>query len=278
MNYTPGIDVSHWQGAIDWPAVRKAGKRFAFIKATESTSFVDPDFKTNWRGAKDAGLLRGAYHFFRPLANPRAQARHFLENLDMEAGDLPPVLDLEDSGTVRNATLIQRVEIWIDEVQDQTGVFPIIYSGVSFLNTHFTTASGKPPLWTKDFILWIANYLGANATEPFMPSGWREWLFWQHSASGRVDGIQGNVDLDWFNGPLEALFALAKHPGGGESHTETSTRYTVQQDDTLRSIARQFGIKLRTLVAANPGLIQPGMQLIIPVRAESSAGEQGRDN
>ena len=147
MQYIPGIDVSHWQAQIDWPAVRAAGKRYAFIKATEGTSFVDDTFERNWEQAKQAGLLVGAYHFFRPLQDAQNQAEHFLNTADFGEGDLPPVLDMEVNNRLRPSTYIERVEIWMDEVERQTGKKAIIYSGVSFLNGNFTIAAGGPPFF-----------------------------------------------------------------------------------------------------------------------------------
>ncbi len=268
MTYTPGIDVSHWQGDIHWGAVKAAGKHFAFIKATDGTSFVDPSFAENWGGAKAAGILRGAYHFFRPLQNARNQAELFLQTVEMTGEDLPPVLDLEIGDNLRSATIIERVETWMQAVEAGTGRKPIIYSGVSFLNDFFSIPGGGPPAWAKDHLLWIANYLGLAATQPNMPRGWDRWAIWQHSASGRVDGISGNVDLNWFNGTLDELFALVEaHPEGGEVQI-----YTVKGGDSLPSIAESLEIDLVDLLKANPQLLQPGMRLKLP-QAGRDAGD-----
>lgn len=259
MAYIPGIDVSHWQGAINWPAVKAAGKRYVFIKASEGTTYVDTSFTANWRGAKDAGLLRGAYHFFRPLQDAMRQADLFCRTVSLEATDLPPVLDLEVNENLTAAKVIQRTEVWCREVQNRTGRRPILYSGIYFLNTFFQVPSGGPPAWSKDLVLWIANYLGPAATQPYMPKGWSKWTFWQHSASGKVNGISGNVDLDWFNGTPAELLALTAQgsvPGG--------QLYTVQPGDTLASIATQFQVSLEKLIQANPQLLHAGMTLNIP--------------
>ncbi|MFC1878859.1 GH25 family lysozyme [Chloroflexota bacterium] len=278
MQYIPGIDVSHWQAQIDWPAVRSAGKRYAFIKATEGTSFVDLSFERNWREAKKAGLLVGAYHFFRPLQDAKKQAEHFLKTVGREDGNLPPVLDMEVNDRLRAATYIQRVEIWINEVESQTGKKPIIYSGVSFLNSNFTIAAGGPPLWAQNHILWIANYLGPQATKPVMPTGWKNWTFWQHSASGRVNGIQGNVDLNWFNGSLTELFALTDQAPDDEDTPTENTTYLVKSGDTLRSITNKFNITMSALLEANPQMLKSGMQLNIPAGATSVEHEDDNDD
>lgn len=259
MAYIPGIDVSHWQDRINWPAVKNAGKRYVFIKATEGTSYSDPSFPANWQGAREAGILRGAYHFFRPMQDAQRQAEFFCAAFQMEDGDLPPVLDLEVSENLKPATIIQRTETWLAEVENRTGRRPIIYSGVNFLNTSFQVSPGKPPAWVKDYILWIANYLAPSATQPYLPQGWPKWTFWQHSASGQVNGIVGNVDLNWFNGAEEELLALA-----GETTAPGQQIYTVKEGDTLAGIAAQFQVTLRELVRANPQLVQAGTRLFIP--------------
>ena len=259
-SYIPGIDISRWQGTINWPAVRNAGKRFAFIKATEGTTLVDPFFAANWKAAKDAGLLRGAYHFFRPLQDAKKQAESFLKTVKLEAGDFAPVLDLEVSENMKAATIIQRVEIWITEIEKQTGRKTIIYSGLSFLNDSFTIPAGGPPLWAKDHLLWIANYLPPTATQPFMPTGWAKWTFWQHSQTGKVDGISGNVDLDWFNGSLEELQALA----GKTTVPVNAQTYTVKAGDTWPGLAAQFKTTVEALALANPQLLQAGAALKTP--------------
>jgi lysozyme len=263
--FIPGIDVSRWQGSINWPAVQTTGKLFAFIKATEGSGLVDPFFAANWKGAKDAGLLCGAYHFFRPLQDAKKQAELFLKSVKLESGDFPPVLDLEVSENLRAATIIQRVEIWVSEIEKQTGKKVILYSGISFLNDSFTIPAGGPPLWARDHILWVANYLPPTAIQPFMPAGWDKWHFWQYSQAGQVDGINGSVDLDWYNGSLEELQALA-----GKSATPVSKQlYNVEAGDTWTGVAAQFQVSIEDLALANPQILQPGAVLNIPLSSTS---------
>jgi len=282
MVFTPGIDVSHWQGQINWKSVAQAGKRFAIMKATESTNFVDDTFEPNWKGAKDNGILRGAYHFFRPRVDARKQAEFFLETVEFSEGDLPPSLDLEDSGNMNAASIIPRVKIWMDTVREATGVDPILYSGVSFLNTFLTVSLGNPPQWAQKHTLWIANYLSPEARQPNLPSGWKKWDIWQHSASGRVNGINGNVDLDWFNGPMSELLKLAGKSADTETEEGTTTEvktYIVKGNETLKEISNRFNISLRDLINANPQLIQPGVSLFIPPHgtedSEGSVPDEG---
>src|ERR1700704_2322289 len=121
-----GIDVSHYQGTIDWAQVAQAGKTFAFIKATEGTSEADPQFQANWNGAKAAGLLRGAYHFYQPGDDPQQQAGYFLNAVQPGPGDLPAVLDIELSG--KPSEIVAGIWVWLIAVEKATGKTPILYT------------------------------------------------------------------------------------------------------------------------------------------------------
>lgn len=201
----PGIDVSHWQGAIDWDAVAGDGVEFAFIKATEGGDYTDPRFAANWAGARQAGVLRGAYHFFRPQTDAMAQAAHFLRTVQLEPGDLPPVLDVEVTDGRSLDAVAAGVRTWLQEVERATGRRPIIYTRASFWTAQMGGGFGGYPLW-------VAHY---GVAAPNIPSGWSAWTFWQHSDAGRVDGIAGGVDLNWFNGgraELDAFVATGQMP------------------------------------------------------------------
>lgn len=262
MGYVPGIDVSYWESGIDWKKVRGDGIRYMFAKATEGESYVDPTFDDNWLGAKSVGILRGAYHFFHPNMNAVKQADKFVQVVKAlnDNGELPPVLDLEVTDNQSSQTIINNAKTWLDRVQQGLGKRPIIYSSPGFLKYNFVVPGGGPPLWTKDYVLWIANY---KVDKPYLPKGWLKWTFWQYSETGKVNGINSGVDLDWFNGTVEELYQFAGSQPPG------ATTYKVKQGDTLQSIADQFGLSLSELVGANPQLIQPNMILKIP---EVSAG------
>lgn len=195
-----GVDVSHWQGTIDWRAVRGAGIGFAFIKATEGGTFTDPAFAANWSAAGAAGVRRGAYHYFRPSVDAAAQAQNFLRVVQLGPGDLPAVLDVETSEGVASDALIRAVRTWLETVERATGKRPIVYTYPDFWNRGVGGAVGTYPLW-------IATY-GRDA--PIVPAGWSEWTFWQYSSTGRVPGIAGDVDLDRFAGGEARLAALAR--------------------------------------------------------------------
>jgi len=195
-----GIDVSHYQGTINWGSVAQAGTAFAFIKATQGVSEVDPQFHTNWGGAQAAGLLRGAYHFFQPGADPHQQAEWFLSVVETLPGDLPPVLDVEASGDP--SEILSGVQIWLDAVEQATGKAPILYT-----NPSFWRGLGAAGYGFGRYDLWIAEY---GVTTPKVPEGWSAWTFWQFSESGSVSGVGGQVDCDVFQGTLPDLQRLVQ--------------------------------------------------------------------
>ena len=201
-----GIDVSHFQGHVDWQAVKAAGCVFAFAKATEGAGEVDPQFAANWAGMKAAGILRGAYHFYRAEQSATAQAAHFLSTVQFETGDLPPVLDIEVNDGVVGQPLVGGVQAWLDAVEPVAGVTPVIYTNTPFWNAHFNDQFGQYPLW-------VAHYTSAPAPSP-LPVGWTIWTFWQYSQSLGIAGVGGPADHDYFNGPLSQLQALAVQPTG----------------------------------------------------------------
>jgi GH25 family lysozyme M1 (1,4-beta-N-acetylmuramidase) len=190
----PGIDVSHWQGSVDWRAVAAAGYRFAFVKATEGRSREDPTFARNRRQATAAGLAVGAYHFARPDASAGdavAEANEFLRVARPAAGELVPVLDLEVAGPLGPGSLQAWVRTWLDRVRSATGVRPAIYAGPTFWRVHMadTTDFASYPLMLAD-----------QAAPPSVPAhGWSGlgWTVWQWSVCGRVPGVSSHcVDLD----------------------------------------------------------------------------------
>ena len=183
----PGLDVSKWQGEIDWEQVAGAGFQFAIIKATEGVSYTDPYFAANWEGAKAAGLLVSAYHMLWPNLSAEKQAAYFLATLGERKADLPLALDVEKAGQGNIGAVVEACAIAI-EVAD--GRKPFIYTAQSFWGANV----GWGPGWSS-YPAWVADY---EAVAPAMPKGWDEWTMWQYSNTGRVPGISGNVDLNWW--------------------------------------------------------------------------------
>lgn len=196
-----GIDVSHWQGTINWASVAAAGKAFAVIKATESTTYVDPDYSTNHTNARANGIRTGAYHFAQPSAtsgDAKAEADWFVAHMNLQTGDLNPALDLEQSNGLSVSALQSWVKTWLDEVYAKTGMRPMIYTSPSFWSTYMGgTASIANAGYT---VLWVAHWGVTSPTVPGSNWGGRGWTFWQYTSSGTVPGISGRVDLDRYNG------------------------------------------------------------------------------
>lgn len=201
----PGIDVSQFQGEIDWQAVKAGGIGFAFARALEGETIVDSRFAANWQGMREAGVVRGAYDFYVASDPPAAQVEIFTGLVTLEPGDLAPMVDIEQgsissrgsSGSSSSAPpgLISDFHTYLELLEKHYGIKPIIYTDPSFWKEYMDGSFG-------DYPLWVAEY-GVDAPTP--PHGWSSWILWQHSESGSVPGIDGAVDLDVFNGGLEEL-------------------------------------------------------------------------
>jgi len=188
-----GIDVSKYQSIISWDAVKEMRVKnvqlgFVFIKATEGIVNTDPQFRRNWKKSKQAGMVRGAYHFFLATKDGREQAENFISSVDLEEGDLPPVVDIEQTYGVSLPALKKELKEWLDVIEYYYGVKPIIYTNVDF----YSRCLGKE---FNSYPLWAAHYFQYDT-----PRINRQWDFWQHSEEGRVNGILSKVDFNVFNG------------------------------------------------------------------------------
>ena len=197
-----GIDVSYAQGKIDWQKVRSMDEdsvhiSFAFIKATEGVVSVDPYFQRNWREAPKAGIICGAYHYFKPSKNGKWQAKFFLQTVKIEKGDLPVVVDVEELNGVTPVKMRQELKDFLTYIQTKTSVKPIIYSGISFYQDYLAG-------YFDGNVLWVANY---HQAELKISSG-TNWLFWQHSDKATISGINHVVDFDAFKGDSAAFQKL----------------------------------------------------------------------
>lgn len=197
-----GIDVSRYQGRIDWAKVTAMESEdirisFAYIKATEGMLLVDQYFKRNWRESREHGMLRGAYHYFKPRVQGKAQARLFLRTVRHEPGDLPPVLDVEESGKLPPEKLRERIGEWLKTVEEELGVKPVIYTGLNFYETYLEGHF-------EEYSFWIAHYYRSKLRLDRR----LKWCFWQHSDVGWVNGINHKVDFNVFNGSEEDLLEL----------------------------------------------------------------------
>ena len=184
-----GIDVSHHNGRIDWNAVAATGVEFTFVKATEGTSFVDHHFKTNVRKAREAGLKVGVYHFFRMNTDGTKQANHFLKQIKGLPLDLPLVIDVEVSGqksVPKPQAVSQQLKRMVDALQ-ACGFDVIVYTNLTGYRDYCQPCCGNLPLWV------------CATRQPELLTGKRH-VFQQYSHWGSVDGIDGDVDMNIFNG------------------------------------------------------------------------------
>jgi lysozyme len=191
-----GIDISKWQGTVDWASVKGAGTKFAFIKATEGGDHVDERFLENWEGAKRAGIPRGAYHFVWWCRPAHEQAEWFRRNVPIDPDALPPVLDVEWNNHSRKCPrkippdeALAMTKTMLHAMEAHTGKRPIVYTDINF---HKDVLVGE----LDDYPFWIRS----TAAEPHERYENRRWTFWQWTTTGRVPGIGGDVDRNAFYG------------------------------------------------------------------------------
>lgn len=195
-----GIDISHYQGDIDWKMLEQTrqGKfpiQFIFMKATEGGDYSDDKFVANFDSARTHGFIRGAYHFYNPKTDANKQADFFINSVKLEPGDLPPVLDIEKKG--RDIKKLQQdLKVWLRKVENHYGVKPIIYASYKFKTRYLNDSIFNTyPYWIAHYYVDSVQYQG-------------EWKFWQHTDVGTLPGIDENVDLNIFNGTTESLRSL----------------------------------------------------------------------
>jgi GH25 family lysozyme M1 (1,4-beta-N-acetylmuramidase) len=196
-----GLDVSDYDGTVNWTEVASSGRSFAIARISDGTGYPDSTFAANWAGMKSAGLIRGSYQFFRASEDPTAQANMVIAAVGtLGAGDLAPVADVEVMDGESGATLVAHLATWISVVAAATGRTPIIYSDPGFWNALPDTSQ-----FAND-VIWVANW---GTSCPEMPTPWTGWSLWQYSDTGSVPGVNDAADLDRFNGTLAQLQALA---------------------------------------------------------------------
>lgn len=195
-----GIDISHYQGKINWKMLEQTRQgqfpiQFMFMKATEGGDFADKNFVANFDSAKAHGFIRGAYHFYNPKTDANKQADFFIQSVNLEPGDLPPVLDIEKKG--KDMKKLQAdLKHWLRRVEAHYGVKPIIYASYKFKTKYLNdSVFNSYPYWIAHYYVDSVRYQG-------------DWKFWQHTDVGTLPGIKEQVDLNIFNGGKEGLDAL----------------------------------------------------------------------
>ncbi|MFF9396546.1 lysozyme [Streptomyces griseoluteus] len=206
-----GHDVSSHQRSVDWYAARTEGARFAYIKATEATTYRNPYFTGQYNGARRAGLIRGAYHFALPnRSSGAAQAAYFVRHGGDWRADgvtLPPALDIEYNPYDKHhkcyglsrTRMVRWIRTFSDEVRRETGRRPVIYTTTNW----WTACTGNSRAFAADHALWIASHGSAGPGR--LPGGWRYWTFWQRGTKGDLPG-----DQDLFGGSATRLRAFAR--------------------------------------------------------------------
>jgi GH25 family lysozyme M1 (1,4-beta-N-acetylmuramidase) len=211
---TAGVDVSHWQGTVKWSSVRSGGTQFAYIKATEGVDFTDSQFDTNYPAAYYAGVIRGAYHFALPnKSSGAAQADFLFRNGGAWSADgrtLPAAVDLEynpygpDCYNMTQAGMRTWIADFLNRYHSRTGRYAVIYTTTDW----WKRCTGNYSGFASKHPLWLARYGSSAGT---LPAGWGFYTFWQYTQTGRVSGISGAVDRDYFNGLRTRLIALANN-------------------------------------------------------------------
>jgi lysozyme len=236
-----GVDVSHYQNAVDWKAMKAAGIAFGFAKATEGTTITDAEFQANWSGMKAVGIVRGAYHFFHPDLDPVEQANFVLGVVgSLEGDDLAIALDIEAADGIAPSTIAARALTFLETVTKATGKKGFVYSSRTFLSD-FSALAAYP--------YWEAS---PDVSCPSLPSAWPTWQFWQHSWTGSVAGTSP-LDLDYFNGTLAELLGGG---GGGDAGTGDDAEVEVDADPGPRP---DPGRQDAAVAAPDPGAGGGGM-------------------
>ncbi|MCC8023505.1 MAG: LysM peptidoglycan-binding domain-containing protein, partial [Clostridiales bacterium] len=273
-----GIDVSHYQGSIDFDAVADDGIEIVYIKSSEGTQTVDSRYETNYTNAKAAGLKVGFYHYVtaRSVSAAQSQAKFFVSVVADLDYDCKLAMDFESFGSLSDSEINRIALPFMETLVEETGEEAIVYSNLSTARDVYSSSLAQYPLW-------IAEY---GVSSPKDPGTWSEWVGFQYSSTGSVSGISGNVDMDRFTPDvlLDTSSGGSGSSSGGSSGSDSgsgsnsgsaSTTYTVKSGDTLTAIAARYGTTVSALVSlnniSNPDLIYVGQVLQIP----SSSGSSG---
>lgn len=241
-----GIDVSHWNGNIDYKQVKASGIDIVYIKATQGETSLDPLFKQNVTNARAAGLLIGFYHFFTPSNEDSAkkQATHFVDTTKPYSCDCKMALDMETDNGLSSSTLTNLSKVFLDEVKRLSGLDVVVYTYTSFIKEHLQKDLASYPLW-------VAQY---GVSTPSTNGVWDSWIGFQYSEKGSVRGISVNCDLDEFTQSIllpKVNPTPTPKPTPAPAPKPKPVTYTVKSGDTLSEIAAKFNTTLASLVKLN---------------------------
>ena len=270
MTTYKGIDISNWQGSVNFSEVKNSGVQIVYIEATEGNFYTDPYLQEFYDGASDNGLLIGFYHFFSPSVSVSEQARYFTNAISGMTSECRLVLDLEESGGYGPSELSSLANEFLQEVESNSGLDVALYTYASFANNNIETGYGL-----ENYPLWIAEY-GTSSPED-NPIWGSSYAGWQYSDTGYTPGVNGNSDLDTFNSGI-LLNSKVSIPGTRKQESENGAikYYVVQAGNTLSGIAARFGTTVQALAQlnniANPNLIYVGEVLKLPVSNSVKTG------
>jgi lysozyme len=258
-----GIDVSKFQGDIDWNAVANSGVKFAWIKATEGGDRLDQRFQANWSGAKAAGIAHGAYHFVYWCRPPLEEIRWFEQNAPAEDDALPPVLDVEATPTSKTchrhlteAGAVADMKVMLEEMERHYGKRPIIYTTVDFYQAILSDGAFM------DYSIWVRS----TKYHPAVKYGLRPWRFWQYQSDGSVAGIASHVDRDAFFGTQKQWEAFL-------GDRESAAPHPAVQQSVAQAPAEKPSVAAQTVA---PAPVEP--QPAPPESAEQQADAQQADD
>ena len=262
-----GIDVSSWQGEIDFQKVKDAGIEVVYIRAGVGESAVDSHFRQNYESAKAAGLKVGFYHYVTAEDTYMAQkeAEFFASLIGGTAPDCRPAMDFEVFYGLSDSGVNEIARTYLETLERQTGHLPIIYSDAYNVSARWSISLSRYPLWVADYSL------------PTPPNNgkWSGWAGFQYSDKGRISGISGNVDLDRFTSTV----LLKEQETVPLPAREFDLNYRVKRGDTLWRIAQRYGSTVSKLASinrlSNPNLIYPGQIIQIPQRNISTPTKDG---
>lgn len=270
-NIYQGIDVSRWQGTINFSQVKNSGIDIVYIKSSEGRTYIDPYFEQNYKGAKENGLKVGFYHYVtaRSVEVAIEQAIFFAEVISQKIPDCKLAMDFEDFGNLSINSINEISKAFLETLEKETGIQALIYSNAYSAKNIFSYELTKYPLW-------VANY---NTNKPSANGKWQNWVGWQYTSTGKVGGISGYVDRNQFT---EGVFLKDIKPIPTPENTifqnnfqENFIFYTVKSGDTLSYIAKKYNTTVQNIVALNPiirnpNLIYPGQKFSIITNSSNS--------
>jgi len=201
--HTLGVDVSHWEGSIDWKLASPT-IGFAYYKCTDGVKYVDQQFYDNRQGCRAVGLAHAPYHFYQPALDPAAQAEHFIRTAGKSYRQYIVDVEVPD----RQEAITSKLLAFLHRVELLTGIKPAIYTSAGYWNDFIQ----PHPAWASDYELIVAHYTLAH--QPTLPMGWKSWRIWQFSDGWSFRGCNEQADGNWFNGSLEQCRAWFGNAGG----------------------------------------------------------------